>query len=132
MMLDPGHDDVPRSYIDHEVQRIRDILRERLARFTAACPQPQIKGKTVIIVDDGIATGYTMLASIAIVRKQHPTSVVVATPVAAPSVVRAMEREADDFIVLDTPDDFSGVGQFYGDFTQVSDDEVVDYLEAHR
>lgn len=131
-VIDPGHDDVPRAYIDRETDRIRDILRQRQARFAAACPQPQITGKTVIIVDDGIATGYTMLASIAIVRMLHPASVIVATPVAAPSVLHAMQREADAFIVLDTPDDFSGVGQFYTDFAQVSDDEVVDYLEAHR
>jgi predicted phosphoribosyltransferase len=130
VLLDPAHSDVPASYIESETSRIRQQLRERVKKFAGTRKPTDPKGKTLILVDDGIATGFTMLASIALLRKLHPAKVVVAVPVAPPSIVRKLEKTADDVIILDTPDDFQGVGQFYSDFTEVTDDDVVRYMQA--
>jgi predicted phosphoribosyltransferase len=93
---------------------------------------PELKGKTVIIVDDGIATGSTMLAAIHVVRKKNPGKIVVAVPVGPPDTVERMRGYADEVVCLQTPSMFFAIGQFYDDFPQVEDEEAIAILEKCR
>ncbi|HKP01875.1 MAG TPA: phosphoribosyltransferase family protein [Chthoniobacterales bacterium] len=101
-------------------RRERDYRQER--------PAPELQGRTVILVDDGLATGATMLAGIAALRRQDPARIVVAVPVCPPETLGEIERAADETVALFAPAWFRGVGQFYGDFAQVSDETVRDLL----
>lgn len=102
--------------------------RERLYRGDRK--RPTVAGRTVILVDDGVATGATMRAAIQALRQQNPARVVVAVPVAAPDTARRLEREADEFVCLATPSPFHAIGQWYRDFAQVDDGEVRRLLTA--
>ncbi|MBL0339524.1 MAG: phosphoribosyltransferase [Bacteroidetes bacterium] len=128
VVLDPGNREVPDSYIKSETQNIRKLLQERYHRFLGNKPPINIKGKTVVIVDDGIATGYTMQASIEMLKNKGTNKIVVAVPVASPRIIGSFKNQVDELIVLETPDEFMGVGQFYVDFSEVTDDDVVKYL----
>jgi len=100
--------------------------RERLYRGDR--PLPDIAGRTVILVDDGLATGATMRAAIAAVRQQQPARIVVAVPTASPDTCEALKAEADDVVCAMTPEPFLAVGHWYEDFTQTTDDEVRELL----
>lgn len=100
--------------------------RERL--FRGERPFPEVKGRTVILVDDGLATGATMRAAVAALRQLQPEAIVVAVPVAPPDTVAKLRQEVDDLICLATPENFYAVGQWYVDFSQVSDEEVRQWL----
>lgn len=97
-------------------RRERDYRQDRTA--------PDVSGRTVILVDDGLATGATMLAAIAALRKKAPAKIIVAVPVCPPETLPEVNRAADETVILFAPDWFRGVGQFYEDFAQISDDEV--------
>lgn len=101
--------------------------RQRLYKGVEA--MPSLAGKTVIIVDDGIATGYTMEAAILGLRKYGPQAIIVAAPVAPLEVVERLQKVADEVVCLDTPEPFYAVGQFYRHFTQTDDDEVIETLQ---
>lgn len=101
-------------------RRERDYRQDR--------PAPELEGRTVILVDDGLATGATMLAGIAALRKQDPAKIVVAVPVCPPETLAEIERAADETVILFAPAWFRGVGQFYKDFAQLSDETVRDLL----
>jgi len=101
--------------------------RERLYRGDR--PPPYVRGRIVILIDDGLATGSTMRAAIAALRRQHPARIVVAVPVGAPETCAEFQDEADEAICALTPDPFYAVGLWYGDFTQTTDEEVRDLLE---
>ena len=101
-------------------RRERDYRQER--------PAPELQGRTVILVDDGLATGASMLAGIGALRRQDPARIVVAVPVCPPETLGEIERAADETVALFAPAWFRGVGQFYGDFAQVSDETVRDLL----
>lgn len=105
------------------------IIEERRKLWLAGRQPIPVKDKTVIIVDDGIATGATVRVSVHAIRKKDPKLVVVATPVAPPETVEALRHEADDVVCLQTPDYFGAIGFFYQDFSQVSDAEVSRILE---
>lgn len=111
-----------------EVQRQLEVIEERRARWLGARERVPVKGKTAIVIDDGIATGATIRASVRALRRQEPKGVVIATPVAPPDTVEELQREADKVICLETPEPFGAIGYFYQDFSQVSDDEVSDIL----
>ena len=91
--------------------------------------QPEFKNKTLIVVDDGLATGNTMKAAVILLRQHHPVKIIVTAPVASPSAVSLLKNSVDELIVLSIPDDFRGVGQFYDEFEQVSDDEVISLMK---
>ena len=99
-------------------------LERRERDYRGDQPPPEMNGRVAILIDDGLATGATMLAAIAAMRKKAPARVVVAVPVCPPETLEEIERVADETVALFAPDWFRGVGQFYKDFAQVSDEEV--------
>jgi putative phosphoribosyl transferase len=101
-----------------------DELYRREAAYRGAAPPPQLTAKTVVLADDGIATGATMLAAVRAVRATRPARVIVAVPVGPTSVYERLRGEADDVVIAATPRRFEAVGQVFADFRQVSDDEV--------
>jgi putative phosphoribosyl transferase len=110
----------------------RTELDRRAARFRGDRPRLDLAGKTAIVVDDGIATGSTAIAALQVARAQGAQRTVLATPVAPHGIERRVAEYADDFVALDTPRWFSAVGQFYDDFDQTSDAEVISCLAGHR
>ena len=108
-------------------QETRELER-REHDYRGDRPPPEISGRVVILIDDGLATGATMLAAIAALRKKSPAKIVVAVPVCPPETCGETERVADETVILLAPDWFRGVGQFYEDFGQTSDEEVRDLL----
>lgn len=123
---------VTESYIGEESERQREEIRRRLRLYRGEAPYPDLKGRVVILVDDGVATGSTAKAALASIRRRGPEEVVVAVPVAPPSTARELEGEADRVVCLYTPEPFYAIGQFYRDFSQTSDEEVVRLLELNR
>jgi predicted phosphoribosyltransferase len=120
---------VPEQYIDESSQRIRAQLLDQYKRFMGNRDPADIGNKTVIVVDDGVATGRTILSTIKMLRNRHPKKLVVAVPVASVEAAERIEKEVDDFICLYTPSPFYGVGRFYDDFTQTTDGEVIALLK---
>ena len=119
------------SWLEEIVREQRAVIRERANLYRPHRHAMDLKGKTAILVDDGIATGATMKVAIQAARTAGATQVVVAIPVAAPSSVRELEGEADEVVCLDAPEDFYAVGQAYQSFDQVSDEEVVSILDRN-
>jgi predicted phosphoribosyltransferase len=119
-----------------DIQAIIDAERRELDRrervYREGAPRPDVRGRTVILVDDGLATGATMLAAIAALRKLEPARIVVAVPVAAPETCEAMAAAADEVVCAVTPQPFHAVGLWYNNFAQTSDDEVRALLHAAR
>lgn len=126
----PG--DIDPDYIAKETARLRDLLQERHELFHRYKPPADVKGKTVIIIDDGIATGNTLRVTIALVAAGNPGKIVVAIPVAPPSAVERLRAmpEVAAVTCLETPWDFQAVGQFYEDFRPVSDAEALRIFEG--
>ncbi|MDP4285203.1 MAG: phosphoribosyltransferase family protein [Bacteroidota bacterium] len=123
------HENIPEEYIEQELQRIRNRLKEMYKRFMGNKEPENLKGKTVIIIDDGIATGNTMLSSIQVLRKSNPGKIIIGTPVASRTAVQKLSNEVDEIVTVIVPEEFHGVGAFYEDFEQVSDEEVMFYLD---
>lgn len=110
----------------------RELARRELA-YRGERPPPAIAGRCVILVDDGLATGATMRAAVAALRRQHPARIVVAVPVAPPDTVARLRAEADEVICLETPAAFFAIGPWYREFPQLTDNEVRELLaEAWR
>jgi putative phosphoribosyl transferase len=116
-----------------EIERVTSVEKQELERREQAYRggrHPQdIRGLTVILVDDGIATGSSMRAAIRALRQMKPTRIVLAVPVAPPSTCSQLQFEVDELVCLEMPEPFYGVGGFYEDFTQVSDGEVIELLD---
>ncbi len=120
-----GADD---AFLASESERQLALIRRRRAMYSAVRPAIDRRGRTVIVVDDGLATGATMRSAIQEIRRQLPAKLVCAVPVASDEAVAAIAPLVDVFVCLHTPSDFRGVGQFYRDFAQVEDAEVVRLL----
>lgn len=121
-------DDYPyisRDYIEDQILEIRESLKQRYKKFLGNRSPIDLKNKTVIIVDDGIATGNTLMAAIKMIRRKLPKKIVIAVPVSPTDSARKIKAEVDEFICPLITSDFVGVGAYYLDFTQVTDEEVV-------
>ena len=116
------------KYINQQIKKIRTSLQERYTLFMGDRTPQDLKDKTVIIVDDGIATGNTILVAIKLIRTKYPRKIIVAVPVAPAITAGKILNEADDFICVHISNEFFGVGQFYRDFSQVPDGEVIKYV----
>ena len=121
---------IPQHYIESERVRQAAEIRRRSAAYRKPDLSYNIADKNVIIVDDGIATGATVIASARWARKQHPLSLTIAVPVAPSQSVEVLEQESDTVIVLHMPHDFGSVGQFYEEFGPVSDDQVTQIMRS--
>lgn len=104
--------------------RERAAIADQVRRFRGARPPVSLDGRTVVIVDDGVATGATARAACEVARARGAARVVLAVPVADPSAVQELSRAADEVVCLESPTRFSAVGQFYDDFTQTTDEQV--------
>jgi putative phosphoribosyl transferase len=124
------HPDVPKEYVEKEIVRLRSLLREKYKLYRGDRDPIVLKDKNVILVDDGIATGNTLLASIEMLRKQHPSKIIVAVPVLPYDTLPIFEEHTDEVVYLIASKHFRGVGGFYEDFQQVEDDEVIQILEV--
>jgi predicted phosphoribosyltransferase len=116
------------GYLEKEKQHQISALQERRQLYTPARAPIDACERIAIVVDDGLATGATMIAALHAVRAQRPRKLVCAVPVAAPGSVEAVRPHADEVVVLQTPAGFHAVGQYYGSFPQVSDEEVIRLL----
>jgi len=120
--------EVTPAYLQQEIDLQRRVALEREQRYRVGRPGPEIAGRHVILVDDGVATGATMVAAARSMRSQGAEYVQVAVPVGAPGICAEMQGQASDVVCLHQPDPFWSVGSFYEDFSQTSDDEVVQAL----
>lgn len=120
---------IPPQTIDVIARREEFELERREREFRGDRPPLDVRGKTVILVDDGLATGSTMRAAVAALRAKEPARIVVAVPVAAAATCNRVRAEVDEMICLYAPDEFYAVGEWYSDFTQTSDEEVRELLQ---
>ncbi len=119
-------------YLREETAEQLEEIRRRMVAYRGERPSPSLAGATAIVADDGIATGSTMIAALRAVRGMGPAAVVAAIPVAPADTVMRLRDEADDVVCLHTPTIFYAVGQFYIDFGQTDDDEVVSLLRQRE
>jgi len=120
------------GYLAREKAAQLETLRRRRAQYTPARAPVDPRGRIAIVVDDGIATGSSMIAALHAVRAKHPARLVCAVPVAPPETLERIRPYADEVVCLEAPEDFQAVGQFYRDFRQVEDEEVVELLRGAR
>lgn len=119
---------VPREVVDRVAAEERRELERRERAYRDERPPPRIAGRTVILVDDGVATGSTLRAAIAALRAQHPSGIVVAVPTAPAAACEQLRREADGVVCVATPEPFFAISLSYRSFPQLSDDDVRDIL----
>jgi putative phosphoribosyl transferase len=131
-VLSDAANDVSKNYIDSETEKIRENLRNRHQEFCGNKVDINLQGKIIIVVDDGIATGNTMLSILEILHDQNPSKIVVAVPVSPPDAIQNLQNSPyiDEVICLIMPSDFRAVGQFYEDFGEVDDEQVKHLLEV--
>ncbi len=120
--------DIDPQFVEAEKQRQLAVLRERRARYTPSRARIDPYDRIVIVVDDGIATGSTITAALRAVRAKKPKKLIGAVAVASPDAARAVLHECDAMVCLKVSADFFAVGQFFEDFTQVSDQDVIEVL----
>ncbi len=121
---------IPADYIDELTKELRSEIKERHERYRKYKTEIKLAGKTVIIVDDGIATGHTIFAAIKAIKKQKPKKIVVAVPVGRPQTLKDLKKKADEVISLMAPENFNAIGQFYADFPQIEDEQAIRLLKS--
>jgi putative phosphoribosyl transferase len=123
---------ISNEYTNKEIKEIRENLKLRFKKFMGNRSSVDLKNKTVLIVDDGIATGNTLLSAIQLVRRKSPKKIIIAVPVAPYDTAIKIRSKVETFICPNIPVNFRGVGEFYYDFSQVSDEEVIHLMEEMR
>ena len=123
---------VTEAYLERERQTQFHEIERRQKLFRSGKPAATVLGRSVILTDDGIATGSTMFAAIEVIKAQQPHELIVAVPVAPPGTLGRLQKQCDRVICLSAPADFMAVGQFYETFFSVSDQQVVELLNSHR
>lgn len=123
------HAGVSEDYIQEELLRIRSRLKVMNEKFMGNKQPESLTGKTVIVIDDGVATGNTLLSTIGLIKKGKPSKIIIAVPVASKDAVQKLSAQVDEVIALLVPEEFYGVGAFYKNFNEVSDKEVMFYLD---
>lgn len=125
-----GYLNIPEITINAVARKEQQELERRERLYRGDSPPAEVRGKTVILVDDGLATGSTMRAAIAALKNLGPDRIVVAVPVASPSTINELLREVDEVVCILAPEDFRGVGRWYQDFSQTTDQEVRSLLDT--
>jgi predicted phosphoribosyltransferase len=123
------HDEVSAEYLAAAKEKVRRRLRDMQALYKQGRLMLPIGGKTVIVVDDGIATGNTLLVTIRMLRKSDPARIIVAAPVSSRQALEKLQQEADDCVCLLVPSLFTGVGAYYDDFSEVTDETVIAIMQ---
>jgi len=123
---------VPEEYIQEEISRQKVVIKRRVDLYRKGQGIPDLKGKIIILLDDGAATGATMKVAISTLKVEGIEKLIVALPVAPPETAEELRQMADELICLETPSDFMAVGAYYQDFTQVTDEDVVKILERSK
>ncbi len=117
------------DYVKKEAAKEQTEIARRLQLYRGEKKLPQVEGRLVVVVDDGVATGYTMLAALGSIRQQGPAELALAVPVGPPETFARLKKEVSALVYLEAPVDFAAVGQFYRNFEQVGDDEVIAILQ---
>ncbi|MFB0545659.1 MAG: phosphoribosyltransferase [Anaerolineae bacterium] len=123
---------ISQEYVEEETARQQTEIERRLAEYRGDRPPLELKDRTVILTDDGVATGATILATIQAIKAQEPEELILAIPVGPPDTIAHLGKEVDKVICLSTPHLFWAVGAFYLDFSQTTDEEVKSLLEESR
>jgi putative phosphoribosyl transferase len=124
--------DVSDDYVNREVALELQEIRRRQESYRSGRSSERIEGRTAIVIDDGIATGGSVRAALRGVRRSNPMRLILAVPVAPPETAESLQPEVDELVCLSMPVFFQAVGQFYEDFRQTTDEEVIQLLEAAR
>lgn len=122
------HEEIDQAYVEKELNIIRRSLRDVYKRFMGNQTPPVLEGKTLLIIDEGIATGKTLLATVNMLRKSKPERIVIGVPVSSKSAFIKLAKTVDEMISIVVPKEFYGVGAFYADFEKVTDERVIYYL----
>lgn len=130
VFISPDFTNIPdiNEYVAEETIKIRKQLQERALLYRGNKPPLNLQDKIIILVDDGVATGSTMLATLSLIKQEKPQKIVIALPVAPPETLALLNAQADEVICLKVPELFFGVGQFYQNFEQVDDQEAIRLL----
>lgn len=119
---------ISENYLSNEIKKEQTKAQERLSRYRVGMPPRQLEGKTIFLIDDGLATGLTMKAAIQSLQETGVDKIIVAVPVAPPDTIQEISSKVDALFCLETPPYFEAVGQFYYDFSQTTDEEVIELL----
>src|SRR3712207_6014181 len=123
---------IPDDYVEWITEREIVEVERRLRHFRGERPEPEVRGRTAILVDDGLATGVTARAAIRALRRMEPRRLVLAAPVCAAQTAELLGPEVDELVCLEAPPDLGAIGFWYRDFSQTSDEEVIELLEKAR
>ena len=123
---------IPEDYVERVTRQETAEVERRLEHFRGERPEPEVRDRSVILVDDGLATGVTARAAIKALRLREPRRLVLAVPVCAAQTARLISGEADELVCLECPSDLGAIGFWYRDFSQVPDEEVIELLERSR
>lgn len=120
---------VTEDYLQEAAEQEKQEINRRMELYRGSRPQPKVNQRLVILIDDGVATGYTLLAALRSLREKSPARLVLAAPVGPPDTFVKLEKEVDDLVYIKAPENFAAVGQFYRKFNQTSDREVAEIME---